>query len=129
MKTQNYKEKFRKKINRNFKYWIVKDCKFDFKMLNFILIFIRWKYCFAKIIKRKYAGQKFENCFSKLRINRNEKSSKHRSNESDHHFHPQYHLWKGLSRPFRNVQLSPGVVRRLEYFHEPVNLGLNKSPR
>ena len=40
----------------------------------------------------------------------------------------KYRLWKGLSRPFRNVQLSPGVVRRLERFHEPVNL-TSTSPR
>lgn len=33
-----------------------------------------------------YVGRKFKNYFSKLRINRNEKSSKHR--EGDRHFHP-----------------------------------------
>lgn len=39
----------------------------------------------------------------------------------------EYHPWKGLSTPFRNVQLSPArrrVGRSTERFHEPVILAL-----
>lgn len=70
---------------------LISKCKFHHNFHS-MKILRKHKNYKKKITKYKlsefFVMQKFKNYFSKLKINRNEKSSKQHSNEGDRHFHP-----------------------------------------